>query len=103
MVVEGRVEFEDTQDQTFDASYVIIRGGEFYVSSETNRRQNKLVITMHGNRGDKGLPGFDNKVIAVQNGKIGMYGKLRNYVWTELATTANVGATSISLIVSVDW
>ncbi len=103
MVVEGRVEFEDSQDMTFDANYILVRGGEFFVSSEANRRVNRLVFTMHGNRGDKGLPGFDNKVIAVQNGHIGMYGQKRTPVWTELSATAAAGATSITLIENVDW
>jgi hypothetical protein len=42
--------------------------------------------------------------IGVRNGgTLNFYGKVRGPTWTRLASTVNVGATSITLIEAVEW
>ncbi len=101
VIVEGKIQFED-KDLTFDAHYFVINAGEFQAGTETNRFQNKLVITMHGGYFDKQLPTLGNKVIGCRNCKFNMHGKERK-TWTEVQSTISVGATTFSVIEPVDW
>jgi len=41
--------WSDDKDMTFDAEFLIIRGGHLLVGTETQPYQHKLTITMHGN------------------------------------------------------
>jgi len=49
------------------------------------------------------LPIYGNKVIGVRFGTLDMHGIERDIVWTRLAATAEVGATSITLLETTDW
>ena len=52
---------------------------------------------MHGHKFSEKLPIYGNKVIGVRNGILEMHGKERNPVWTELYSTADVGATTMEI------
>ena len=67
------------------------------VGTETAPYTSKLTITMHGNKFSEKLPIYGNKVIAVRNGVLEMHGKERKPVWTDLWTTADVGATTMEI------
>ena len=62
---------------------------------------------MHGDEYTPALPIYGNKVIAVRNGRLEMHGPERSHSWTELETTVEAGATSITLInagsTELDW
>jgi len=58
---------------------------------------------MHGEVNSPSIPTFGNKVIAVSGGQLEMHGVERFPTWTSLETTADVGATTITLQESVDW
>jgi hypothetical protein len=58
---------------------------------------------LHGGYYDSQLPGFGNKAIGCHCCKFDMYGTPRLLTWTELAVTANVGDTNITLTQTVDW
>jgi hypothetical protein len=46
---------------------------------------------------------FGNKGIGVMNGVFDMHGKVRDKTFSILASTVDVGATSITLQDAVDW
>jgi len=52
---------------------------------------------------DPYLPLFGNKCIGLTNGILDMHGPVRVPTWTTMNTTSDVGATSITLSVAVDW
>jgi hypothetical protein len=58
---------------------------------------------MHGNKQSPELPIYGNKVIGVRQGVLEMHGVPRTPTWTELYTTVQAGATSITLNTAVDW
>lgn len=95
ILVEGSLIFapddDPTHQRTFDASYIMVKGGYMEVGTEDFPYTSKLTITMHGNRESPELPIYGNKVIAVRNGILDMHGVVRNPTWTELYTTANAG------------
>ena len=90
-------ETDKTHQRTFDAQYIIVNGGYLEIGTEEFPYDSKLTITMHGDEYTPALPIYGNKVIAVRNGLLEMHGPERSHVWTELETTADVGATSITL------
>ena len=101
VIVEGSLifapELDKTHHRTFDARYVIVKGGYLEIGTEEFPYDSYLTITMHGNEFDPALPIYGNKVIAVRNGLLEMHGPERSHTWTDLFETADVGATSITL------
>jgi len=75
-----------------------VNGGYLEIGTEEFPYDSKLTITMHGDEYTPALPIYGNKVIAVRNGRLEMHGPTRSHAWTELETTADVDATSITLI-----
>jgi hypothetical protein len=107
VVVEGSLIFPPDANpnhlRTFDAHYVMVRGGLLEVGTEQFPYTSKLVITMHSNRSSPEIPIFGNKVIAMYNGVLDLHGIPRNPTWTELDVTADIGGTQLTLIRDVDW
>jgi len=77
------------------------------VGTEENRYTSKMTITMHSSKFDPNLPIFGNKVIGVNYGTLEMHGVERPVTWTEMEETAEIGATSITLLAvtgdPLDW
>ena len=68
------------------------------VGTEEDRYTSKIAITMWGSRYDPKIPIFGSKVLGVNFGTLDMHGVERPITWTELKTTAEVGATTITLM-----
>jgi len=107
VVVEGSLIFPTNPDpehvRSFDAKYVLVRGGYLEAGTEQFPYTSKLVITMHSKRFDAEIPIFGNKVIAMYNGILDLHGIPRTPTWTMLDTTSDVGSTTLTLIRDVDW
>ena len=77
------------------------------IGTEENRYTSKITITMHSSKFDPNLPIFGNKVIGVNYGTLEMHGVERPITWTEMEETAEIGATSITLLAvtgdPLDW
>ena len=101
IVVEGSLIFppdnDSTHQRTFDAHYILVRGGYMEIGTEEYPYTSKLTITMHSSKYDPNLPIFGNKVIGVNYGTLEMHGVHRPVTWTDLKTTAEEGATEITL------
>jgi len=99
--VEGSLLFpsdnDPTHHRTFDAHYILVKGGYMEVGTEENRYTSKITITMWSTKYDPNLPIFGNKVIGVNYGSLDMHGIERKHTWTELDTTVEIGGTSITL------
>ena len=91
-------------EQTFDAHYIFLNDGALMeVGTEDEPYMSKLTITMHGERFDPYIPKFGNKCIGVRFSTIDIHGEPRDVTWTELDSTAEAGATTITLLEDVDW
>jgi hypothetical protein len=101
LTVEGSLIFAPDADpehqRTFDAKYVMVRGGYFEAGTNEYPYTSKLTITMHSTVDDPYLPIYGNKVIGVRFGQIELHGVHRPITWTDLKSTAEVGATEIVL------
>ena len=107
VIVEGSLIFPPNNDpnhhRTFDAHYIFVKSGLMEVGTEEFPYTSKLTITMYGNKQSPEIPIYGNKCIAVREGTLDFHGAPRTPTWTELATTANAGATTITLNTAVDW
>jgi hypothetical protein len=107
VLVEGSLIFAPStnpnHERTFDAHYIMVNAGYMEVGTEEFPYTSKLIITMHSNKLSPELPIFGNKVLAVKNGHLELHGNTRVPTWTSLKTTASIGATTITLMVAVDW
>jgi len=97
VVVEGSLIFPPSSKpnhlRTFDAHYILVRGGLLEAGTEQFPYTSKLLITMHSNRSSPEIPIFGNKVLAMYNGVLDLHGVPRTPTWTELDVTADIGAT----------
>ena len=103
IIVEGSIVFADEQEMLIETGSIIVNAGTFTAGTEQNPYQNKLTFLLHGGYYDKQLPGFGNKAIGCHCCKFDMYGTPRTLTWTELAATADIGETSITLRSPTDW
>ena len=103
LIIQGNVVFEDEQDMTFEAEYIIVKDGYLQIGTPQNRFEHNLTITLYGDRKSTTLPGFGSKGIMVQSGRLDIHGKKRNLTWTFLESTVQSKATSITLTEQVDW
>ena len=109
--VEGSLIFaphatDVNHERTFQAHYILVKGGYMEVGTEEHRYTSKITITMHSTKYGPQLPIFGNKVIGVNFGVLEMHGNERSHTWTDLKTTAPAGATSITLndvSSTLDW
>lgn len=101
VIVEGSLLFPSnpspTHLRTFDARYVFVNKGLLEIGTENDPYTSKLQITMHGVKSSPEIPIYGNKVIAVREGTLDIHGIPRTLTWTSLATTAEIGATTITL------
>ena len=111
LTIEGSLIFAPEEDEnherTFDARYMMVRGGYFEAGTHEFPYTSKLTITMHSTVDDPYLPIYGNKVIGVRYGQIELHGKERPVTWSDLDQTAEAGATEIILRskdgVALDW
>lgn len=97
VLVEGSLIFPPDDDpnhvRTFDARYVMVKGGYLEIGTEKFPYSSKLIITMHGDIHSPEIPIYGNKVIAIRHGILEMHGVPRTPTWTELDSTALPGDT----------
>ena len=102
VLVEGNLIFQD-KDLTFDAYYVIARGGTIRIGTYKQPFQSKLVITMHGTIKTKFLPEFGNKCFGTHEGIIDMHGVPRVPTFTLLSKTVNAGEKQVINYMIIFW
>jgi len=111
VTVEGSLIFAPDSDpnheRKFHANYVMVRNGYFEAGTHEFPYTSKLTITMYSNVDSPYLPIYGNKVIGVRFGQIELHGIERPITWTDMKTTADIGATEITLNdqngVPLDW
>ncbi len=83
-----------------------MREGELEIGTADSPYTSQLEIILYGEKQDPQLPLFGNKVIGVWEGKLDIHGARRPHTWVELAHTANVGDSEITLQMKhaeMDW
>ena len=104
IIMGGSLIFDDMQDVTLQAEYIIIAAnGTLQVGTEKAPFMHKATITMYGSVRSIELPIFGSKVIALRNGTLDMHGAPVGVTWTLLGVTANAGDTQITLKEPVIW
>ena len=71
------------------------------LGTEDEPFEQNALITIHGHVRSTELPVYGAKSIALRTGYLGLHGKHILHTWTKLASTAQAGATSITLIFPV--
>lgn len=100
----GSLKFDDLQDVSLSAEYIIITdGGSLEIGSKENPFTHNARITMYGHVRSVELPIFGSKVLALRNGTLEMHGKPVGVTWTHLGSTANANSNTIVLKESVKW
>ena len=103
VLIEGGIIFEDERDLEFNAIMIICHMCFIQIGTEATPFTHKLTITLYGKKEDKQLPIYGNKGLIVHHGKIDIFGEVRTPTWTLLASTAEKGASTITLKDAVDW
>lgn len=103
LIIQGRLIFDNSQTLSLDAYNIIVQdGGYLQIGTLEAPLENQVTITLHGTPDDVQLMHHGNKVIVVINSKIDIHGKERD-TWTRVASTINVGDTSFTTTMAMDW
>jgi hypothetical protein len=105
IVVNGHLEIKD-RPTVIDTSYIDVMG-EFVAGTDAVPLASNITIKLDGQPTDTRPAGATetgaNAFMGMGTGKIELHGKDVGATWTKLASTANVGATSITLVDPVSW
>lgn len=94
---------DPTHYRTFDANFVLVNNGYFEIGTEEFPYTSLIKLTMHATKGDPTFSIFGNKMIGCRYCYLSMHGNYRDVVWTELSSTAEAGATEITVDATPDW
>lgn len=108
--IQGVLQFEDTQDIVFNATWIIIIGNNsrFIVGQEGSPFQHEATIYLKGSRQMPNLALSRNVIVGSKAigvfGELHLIGKRHNVMWTRLSQSAVAGNTILHLeSSSVDW
>jgi hypothetical protein len=116
--VYGTLVFEDTKDLMLIANMILVQsGGKLVAGSCDCPFTNKLVLEFYGTTASPMDAVFGTKGVRLTRcshltvlqigvnggGTLDLYGTVFGPSWTQLAATANVGATTITLSETVNW
>ena len=102
-IVNGNLYVDETKDYDITLKNLIINKGNMYLGTETTPYTNKFTLTLSGTTDDPSFPVFGSKVLGIWEGTLDLHGTVRTPTWTQLASNAITGATSITLKEAVDW
>ncbi len=88
---------------TFAAKGIDNQGGQFLIGSPTCRLRNYITITLHGKRSDYSFPASPFVKGIASTGELDIHGVEYAPTWTRLASTANVGDTTIFIQDCPNW
>lgn len=106
LTINGKLAFPSDVDQHLRAEKILVNG-EWTIGTASKPATADIRISLSGTRSspvllvDNSLF-LGNKVLAIL-GKVEWYGNPRGTSWTRLASTAEAGATTITLNEDVDW
>jgi G8 domain len=102
--IQGRLVCTD-QNLSLSSRWIVVHGGILQCGTSLNPFTKKLTLTLVGAKSDEVALGasMGTKLLgAMHGGRIHLYGENR-VNWTQLAQSAAVGATQITLKEPVDW
>eukprot|EP00210_Caulerpa_lentillifera_P009344 g8908.t1 len=104
IIIEGTLEFEDSQDLHLQCSYIFIRNGSLKVGTKDSPFTHKAVITLHGHpETHPELPLYGAKNIAVRHGTLDLHGQAKTPTWTMLRQTVFPGESVLKLEEQTNW
>ncbi|KAL6747058.1 hypothetical protein V8C86DRAFT_3034101 [Haematococcus lacustris] len=105
VVVQGNLVWDElaTSEVWLQASYIIVKGGNLSIGSDAMPYPGRARITLHGPPNSLELPLYGAKVLAVRDGHVNLHGQPKLPCWTQLAATADVGDSTITLLGVVNW
>jgi hypothetical protein len=105
LTIEGQLAFDPNQDLNLTAESIIAvgRGATFEIGTPAKPYLKRATITLTGNNTADNIMGMGTKVLGATTGaRIEIHGEPR-VAWTQLAASANAGATVITTAAAPDW
>jgi hypothetical protein len=105
LTIEGQLTFDQNQDLNLTAESIIAvgRGATFEIGTPTKPYLKRATITLTGSNTADNVMGMGTKVLGATTGaRIEIHGEPR-VAWTQLAATANAGASVITTTAVPDW
>jgi hypothetical protein len=101
MTINGKLSFANNADLELTTEWVMLHG-ELAIGTEATPHTRKATITLANNVKDEELMGMGDRGIMISGGTLNLHGDRKN-TWTKLASTANAGSTSITVLNASGW
>ena len=102
LVINGALVFAD-KDLSLSATSILVRG-RLTVGTAASPYTRRGTITLTGASTGPSPAGFGNKFLGVDgNGVLDIHGEVNRTPWTQLAATANVGSSQITVLNAQGW
>ena len=103
LVQNGTLTFADESDITISVGFITVVGGKFIAGTQAHPYQHQLTFVLYGSYYGAQQPMFGNKGIGCLECFISIHGKVRQYTWTMLSSSINVGDSTFTVQDPVDW
>lgn len=101
LTIEGTLEF-DRKDLNLTSEWIVVNG-TLRIGTESQPFAQKAIITLNDTDTDADVMGMGTRGIMVMTGNLELHGATPEVLWTKINAHAVQGATSLSLIESVNW
>jgi hypothetical protein len=103
LVQNGTLTFADESSMVISAGFITVVGGKFIAGTQDKPYQNLLTFVLSGGYYSPQQPMFGNKGIGCMECFISLHGQVRQYTWTMLSSSVNIGDTTLTVQDPVDW
>jgi cell migration-inducing and hyaluronan-binding protein len=101
LTIEGKLSFANDQDLELTTDWIVLHG-ELQIGSENQPHTRQATITLTDSVPDEDVMAMGDRGIMIMGGTLNLHGD-RSHTWTQLASTAAAGATSIEVLNASGW
>ena len=101
MTINGKLSFADKTDLALSTEWIMVHG-ELEVGTAAKPFTHNATITLTDNVKNEQMMGMGDRGIMLSGGTLNLHGNVTN-TWTNLAKTAEAGATSIEVLNAAQW
>ena len=102
ITVNGALRFADDRDLSLETEWIYLRGGTLQIGSEQAPYSHEASITLTDEVPGEDINTMGDRGIVSMAGTISLHGD-RSHTWTQLAATAEAGASQIQVLDASGW
>ncbi len=102
LTIRGSLTFSDERDISLESEWIYVPGGSLTIGTADQPYQHDATITLTDEVTGEDINTMGDRGIMLMGGTLNLHGN-RDHTWTQLAATAEAGASQIEVLDAGDW